>query len=79
VVVCNRGENYFQTSLVTVARKRVVWLFVLLQYGYRHDYQESRGYFGKVVTLAAYSLLVGTGGNGCSVFNRGNWHEHGRN
>jgi len=30
VVVCNWGENYFQTSLVTVARKRVVWLFVLL-------------------------------------------------
>jgi magnesium transporter len=24
------GDNYFQTDLLTVARKRVVWLFVLL-------------------------------------------------
>jgi len=44
---------------------RVVWLFVLLnQFSYRHDYQGARGYFGKVVALAAFiPCFVGTGGN----------------
>lgn len=60
------GDNYFQTDLFTVARKRVVWLFVLLitntVTGTIIKGQED--ILEKVVTLAAFiPLLVGTGGN----------------
>jgi magnesium transporter len=60
------GENYFQTDLLTVARKRVVWLFVLLitntVTGTIIKSQED--ILQKFVTLAAFiPLLVGTGGN----------------
>jgi magnesium transporter len=60
------GDNYFQTDLLTVARKRVVWLFVLLLTntvtGTIIKGQED--ILQKVVTLAAFiPLLVGTGGN----------------
>lgn len=64
--VQSEGDNYFQTNLVTVARRRVVWLFVLLITNtftggiirsQEHLLQE-------VVTLAAFiPLLTGTGGN----------------
>ena len=64
--VQSRGENYFQTDLLTVARKRVVWLFVLLLTnsvtGTIIKGQED--ILEKVVSLAAFiPLLVGTGGN----------------
>ncbi len=60
------GDNYFQTDLLTVARKRVVWLFVLLLTntvtGTIIKAQED--ILQQVVTLAAFiPLLTGTGGN----------------
>ncbi|MEC4812846.1 MAG: magnesium transporter [Scytonema sp. PMC 1069.18] len=60
------GDNYFQSNLLTVARKRVVWLFVLLitntVTGTIIKSQED--ILAKVVTLAAFiPLLTGTGGN----------------
>jgi magnesium transporter len=60
------GDNYFQTDLVTVARNRVVWLFILLitntVTGTIIRSQEE--VLQKVVTLAAFiPLLTGTGGN----------------
>ncbi|MEC4892594.1 MAG: magnesium transporter [Oscillatoria sp. PMC 1051.18] len=59
-------DNYFQTNLFAVARKRVVWLFVLLLTnsvtGTIIRSQESL--LQEVVTLAAFiPLLTGTGGN----------------
>ncbi|HEY9674290.1 MAG TPA: magnesium transporter [Waterburya sp.] len=64
--VQSEGDNYFQTNLLTVARKRVVWLFVLLLTntvtGSIIRSQES--ILQQVVTLAAFiPLLTGTGGN----------------
>ena len=60
------GDNYFQTNLLTVARKRVVWLFVLLLTntvtGAIISSQED--ILRQVVILAAFiPLLTGTGGN----------------
>jgi magnesium transporter len=60
------GDNYFQTNLFTVARRRVVWLFVLLLTntvtGTIIKAQEEL--LQQVVTLAAFiPLLTGTGGN----------------
>ncbi|NJN72185.1 MAG: magnesium transporter [Limnothrix sp. RL_2_0] len=60
------GDNYFQMNLLTVARQRVVWLFVLLITntftGWIIRSQESL--LQQVVTLAAFiPLLTGTGGN----------------
>ncbi|WP_217651982.1 magnesium transporter [Hydrococcus rivularis] len=60
------GDNYFQTNLITVARKRVVWLFVLLitntVTGTIIKSQES--VLERMAILAAFiPLLVGTGGN----------------
>lgn len=60
------GENYFQTNLITVARRRVVWLFVLLitntVTGAIIRYNEDL--LQQVVILAAFiPLLTGTGGN----------------
>jgi magnesium transporter len=60
------AEDYFQTNLLTVARRRVVWLLVLLVtntgtaavIGAQEDILE------QVVSLAAFiPLLIGTGGN----------------
>jgi magnesium transporter len=64
--VQSAGDNYFQTNLITVARRRVVWLFVLLLTntvtGTIIKSQESM--LQQVVALAAFiPLLVGTGGN----------------
>ena len=60
------GDNYFQTNLLAVARKRVVWLFILLLTntvtGTIIQYNEA--ILQEVVTLAAFiPLLTGTGGN----------------
>ncbi|MBD2236745.1 magnesium transporter [Aulosira sp. FACHB-113] len=60
------GDNYFQMNLMEVARKRVVWLFVLLitntVTGTIIKSQED--ILAKVVTLTAFiPLLTGTGGN----------------
>ncbi len=60
------GENYFQTNLLTVARKRVVWLFVLLLTNtVTGTIIKSQGpLLEKMAILAAFiPLLVGTGGN----------------
>ena len=60
------GDNYFQMSLLQVARKRVVWLFVLLitntVTGTIIKSQED--ILQQVVVLTAFiPLLTGTGGN----------------
>jgi magnesium transporter len=60
------GDNYFQTNLITVARKRVVWLFVLLLTNTVTGtiIRSQEAILQQVVTLAAFiPLLVGTGGN----------------
>ncbi|MGF1482373.1 MAG: magnesium transporter [Cyanophyceae cyanobacterium] len=60
------GDNYFQTNLVTVARKRVVWLFVLLLTNTVTGtiIRSQEALLQQVVTLAAFiPLLTGTGGN----------------
>ncbi|MGK7946232.1 MAG: magnesium transporter [Microcystaceae cyanobacterium] len=59
-------DNYFQTNLLTVARRRVVWLLVLLftntVTGSIIKMQESL--LEQVAILAAFiPLLIGTGGN----------------
>ncbi len=60
------GDNYFRTNLLTVARKRVVWLLVLL---FTNSITGSiirsqQDILQQVVTLAAFiPLLTGTGGN----------------
>ncbi|MBD2592784.1 magnesium transporter [Nostoc sp. MBR 210] len=64
--VQSSGDNYFQMNLMEVARKRVVWLFVLLitntVTGTIIKSQED--ILTKVVTLTAFiPLLTGTGGN----------------
>jgi magnesium transporter len=60
------GDNYFQTNLLTVARRRVVWLLILLLTntitGKIISSQED--ILQKVVALASFiPLLTGTGGN----------------
>lgn len=60
------GENYFQTSLFTVARRRVVWLFVLLLTNTVTGtiINSQKDILQQVVVLAAFiPLLTGTGGN----------------
>lgn len=60
------GDNYFQTNLFTVARKRVVWLFVLLLTNTVTGsiIRSQEDILQQVVTLAAFiPLLTGTGGN----------------
>ncbi|MBD0346783.1 MAG: magnesium transporter [Coleofasciculus sp. Co-bin14] len=59
-------ENYFQTNLLTVARRRVVWLFVLLLTNTVTGtiIRSQEVILQQVVTLAAFiPLLTGTGGN----------------
>jgi len=60
------GDNYFQTDLITVARKRVVWLFVLLLTNTVTGaiIRAQEDILNQVVALAAFiPLLTGTGGN----------------
>lgn len=60
------GDNYFQTGLLAVARKRVVWLLVLLVTNTITGtiIKSEEGILQQVVTLAAFiPLLTGTGGN----------------
>ncbi|MDJ0732758.1 MAG: magnesium transporter [Nostocaceae cyanobacterium] len=60
------GDNYFQMNLFQVARKRVVWLLVLLVTNTVTGtiIKSEEGILQKVVTLAAFiPLLTGTGGN----------------
>ena len=60
------GDNYFQTNLVTVARKRVVWLFVLLLTNTITGtiIRSQEALLEQAVILAAFiPLLTGTGGN----------------
>ena len=60
------GDNYFQTNLWTVARKRVVWLFVLLLTNTVTGaiIRSQEELLHQVVILAAFiPLLTGTGGN----------------
>ncbi|MGK7899184.1 MAG: magnesium transporter [Xenococcus sp. (in: cyanobacteria)] len=61
------GDNdYFQTNLITVARRRVVWLFVLLLTNSvtTSIIKSQESLLSQVVTLAAFMpLLTGTGGN----------------
>ncbi|MEL7036096.1 MAG: magnesium transporter [Cyanobacteria bacterium J06592_8] len=64
--VQSEGDNYFQVNLFTAARRRVVWLFVLLLTnsvtGGIITAQED--VLQRVVVLAAFiPLLTGTGGN----------------
>ncbi|WGV25762.1 magnesium transporter [Halotia branconii] len=60
------GDNYFQMNLLQVARKRVVWLFVLLITNTITGtiIKSQEDILAKVVTLTAFiPLLTGTGGN----------------
>ncbi len=59
-------ENYFQTNLFTVARKRVVWLFILLITNTATSavIRAKEDILQEVVALAAFiPLLIDTGGN----------------
>jgi magnesium transporter len=60
------GDNYFQTNLWTVARRRVVWLFILLLTNTVTGaiIRSQEDLLQQVVILAAFiPLLTGTGGN----------------
>ncbi|MDB9445770.1 magnesium transporter [Anabaena sp. CS-542/02] len=60
------GDNYFQTNLFTVARKRVVWLFILLitNSATAAVIRDQEDVLQKVVALTAFiPLLIDTGGN----------------
>lgn len=59
-------DSYFQTNLLTVARRRVVWLFVLLITNTATSavIRSQEEVLQQVVALAAFiPLLIGTGGN----------------
>ena len=59
-------DDYFQSNLFTVARRRVVWLLVLLlaNSGTAAVIAAMDGVLKQVVVLAAFiPLLIGTGGN----------------
>jgi magnesium transporter len=60
------GDDYFQTDLWTVARRRVSWLLVLLitNTGTSAVISSQEDILQKVVALASFiPLLIGTGGN----------------
>lgn len=64
--VQSEGDNYFQVSLFTAARRRVVWLFVLLLTNSVTGsiITAQKDVLQEVVALAAFiPLLTGTGGN----------------
>ncbi|MFM9110074.1 MAG: magnesium transporter [Prochlorococcaceae cyanobacterium] len=59
-------DDYFQSSLFTVARRRIIWLLVLLlaNSGTSAVIASMDGVLKQVVVLAAFiPLLIGTGGN----------------
>jgi magnesium transporter len=59
-------DSYFQTNLLTVARRRVLWLFVLLitNTGTSAVIRSQQDVLEQVVALTAFiPLLIGTGGN----------------
>jgi magnesium transporter len=59
-------DSYFQTDLLTVARRRVTWLLVLLvtNTGTSAVIRSQQDILQQVVALAAFiPLLIGTGGN----------------
>ena len=59
-------DDYFQSNLFTVARRRMVWLVVLLlaNSGTAAVIASMDGVLTQVVVLAAFiPLLIGTGGN----------------
>jgi len=59
-------DDYFRSSLFTIARRRVVWLLVLLvaNTGTSAVIASEQGVLKQVVLLAAFiPLLIGTGGN----------------
>ncbi|MBD2168785.1 magnesium transporter [Calothrix membranacea FACHB-236] len=61
-----KGDNYFQTNVLTAARKRVVWLFVLLiaNTGTTAVISAQENVLAQVVALAAFiPLLIDAGGN----------------
>ncbi len=60
------GDDYFQTNLLTVARRRVLWLLVLLitNTGTSAVINSQQDVLQQVVGLMAFiPLLIGTGGN----------------
>ena len=60
------NDSYFQTNLLTVARRRVVWLFILLLTNTVTGaiIRSQEALLQEVVILAAFiPLLTGTGGN----------------
>jgi magnesium transporter len=60
------GDSYFHTNLITVARKRVVWLFILLitNTGTSAVIKGQEELLEQVVILAAFiPLLIDAGGN----------------
>ncbi|NJK40428.1 MAG: magnesium transporter [Acaryochloridaceae cyanobacterium SU_2_1] len=60
------GDDYFQTNLITVARRRVLWLLVLLltNTGTTALIHSQEDLLEKVVALSSFiPLLIGTGGN----------------
>lgn len=60
------GDNYFRSSLFTIARKRVVWLLVLLVTNTATSavIRSQEDVLERVVALAAFiPLLIDTGGN----------------
>lgn len=60
------GDNYFQTSLITVARKRVMWLLILLLTNTVTGtiIKSQVGLLEQMAILTAFiPLLTGTGGN----------------
>ena len=62
-------DDYFQSNLFTVARRRVVWLLVLLvaNSGTSAVIASQELVLKQVVVLAAFiPLLIGTGGNVCA-------------
>jgi magnesium transporter len=62
----SKGDDYFQTNLLTVARKRVVWLFILLitNTATTAVIRSQEDVLERVVALAAFiPLLIDTGGN----------------
>ncbi len=59
-------DDYFQSTLLTVARRRVLWLLVLLvtNTGTSWVIHSQEGILKQVVALATFiPLLIGTGGN----------------
>jgi magnesium transporter len=62
----SQGKSYFKTNIITIARQRVVWLFVLLITNTATSavIQNQEDLLERVVVLAAFiPLLIDSGGN----------------